>query len=54
MANRPTYLKGDSRRIDETTLDTRGIWQEGVCHIGDAAEPRRWLDGIIAEIERGA
>ncbi len=26
--------------------------QEFVCDIGDANEPRRWLDGIIAEIER--
>ncbi len=54
MANRPTYLKGDWRQIDQTTLDTRGIWQEGVCHIGEDAEPRRWLDGIIAEVERPA
>jgi hypothetical protein len=52
MDNRPSYLKSDWRRIDQTTLDTRGIWQEGVCHIGDAEEPRRWLNGIIAEIGR--
>jgi hypothetical protein len=54
MACRPSYLTGDWRRIDDATLDTRGIWQEGVCNIGDAPEPRRWLDGIIAEIERRA
>jgi hypothetical protein len=54
MENRPSYLKGDWRRIDCTTLDTRGIWQEGVCHVGDGEEPRHWLDGIIAEIEREA
>ena len=52
MVNRPTYLQGDWRRADETTLDTRGIWQEGVCHIGKADEPRHWLERIIAEIER--
>jgi len=33
-------------------LASVGRGQEFVCHIGDAAEPRRWLDGIIAEIER--
>lgn len=52
MANPPTYLQGDWRKLDETTLDTRGIWQEGVCDIGEASEPRRWLERIIAEIER--
>lgn len=52
MENPPSYLKGDWRRIDSSTLDTRGIWQEGVCDIGDADDPRRWLEDIIAEIER--
>lgn len=33
-------------------LNSVGRGQEFVCHIGDAAEPRRWLDRIIAEIER--
>lgn len=52
MQNRPTYLKGDWRRIDANTLDTRGIWQEGVCDIGEADEPRYWLECILAEIKR--
>jgi len=52
MENPPSYLRGVWRRIDATTLDTRGIWQEGVCDIGEADEPRRWLEDIIAEIER--
>jgi hypothetical protein len=52
MHKPPTYLQGNWRQIDETMLDTRGIWQEGVCHIGDAQEPRRWLEGIVAEIGR--
>ena len=51
-ARRPTYLNGDWRWIDRRTLDTRGIWQEAVCDIGQAEEPRRWLESIIAEIER--
>lgn len=53
MDNRPTYLGGDWRRIDEHTLDTRGIWQEGVCNIGEAGEPHRWLETILAEMTVG-
>lgn len=49
---RPSYLKGDWRWIDRRTLDARGVWQEAVCDIGRAREPRRWLDAIIAEIGR--
>lgn len=48
--NRPTYLGGDWRWLDRRTLDARGVWQEAVCDIGEAEEPRRWLDGILAEI----
>ncbi|MCA9319056.1 hypothetical protein KDA06_05480, partial [Candidatus Saccharibacteria bacterium] len=51
-ARRPSYLAGDWRWIDRRTLDARGVWQEAVCDIGKAEKPRRWLDGIIAEIER--
>jgi hypothetical protein len=49
---RPTYLKGDWRWIDRQTLDARGVWQEAVCDIGEAPEPRRWLEAVIAEISR--
>lgn len=48
--HRPTYLKGDWRWQDGQMLNTRGIWQEGVCNIGNAKEPRRWLESILAEI----
>jgi hypothetical protein len=33
-------------------LSSVGRGQEFVCDIGDAEEPRRWLEGIIAEIGR--
>jgi hypothetical protein len=54
MDSPPTYLRGDWRRINANTLDTRGIWQEGVCDIGDAEEPMCWLESVIAEIGREA
>jgi hypothetical protein len=54
MENRPSYLKGDWRRIDAATLDTRGIWQEGICDIADAPEPHRWVEQVVAEIGREA
>jgi hypothetical protein len=49
--HRPTYLKGDWRWTDRNSLDARGIWQEGVCDIGKAKEPRRWLERTLATIE---
>lgn len=33
------------------TLESARRGQEFVCDIGDAEEPRRWLDAIIAQIE---
>jgi hypothetical protein len=47
---RPSYLGGDWRWSEPGLLDARGIWQETVCDIGEAEEPRRWLELILTEM----
>ncbi len=49
-----SYHRRSHRWLDGDRLDSARPGQEFVCHIADAAEPRRWLDNIIAEIEREA
>lgn len=51
IEHRPSYLKGDWRWLDRRTLDARGVWQEGVCDIGDAKEPGRWLERILSQMD---
>lgn len=46
-----TYHGNPERWIGDSQLDSVRRGQEFVCNIGDAAEPRRWLEDIIAEIE---
>lgn len=46
-----SYHARPERWIGETGLDSAKRGQEFVCDIGDASEPRRWLEGIVAEIE---
>ncbi len=47
-----TYHADPARWSGDGTLNSAKRGQEFVCDIGDAEEPRRWLEGIIAEIER--
>jgi len=46
-----TYHGNPERWIGDTQLDSVKRGQEFVCDIGDTPVPRRWLEGIIAEIE---
>ncbi len=46
-----TYHAKPERWIGDTELDSAKRGQEFVCDIGDAKEPRRWLNKIIREIE---
>jgi len=45
-----TYHSDPRRWIGPTELETARRGQEFICEIGDATEPRQWLDGIIAAI----
>jgi hypothetical protein len=46
-----SYHANPQRWLARDLLDSAKRGQEFVCDIGDAAEPRRWLEGIMAEIE---
>lgn len=47
-----TYHPEKSRWAAEGELNSVKRGQEFVCQIGDAEEPRHWLEGILAEIGR--
>lgn len=46
-----SYHTNPDRWLGNGTLDSAKRGQEFVCDIGDAAEPRAWLDTILAKIE---
>lgn len=46
-----SYHSKPERWTEPDGLDSARRGQEFVCNIGDAEEPRRWLDAIITEIE---
>ncbi len=45
-----SYHSNPARWISKTQLDSAKRGQEFVCNIGEAAEPRRWLESILAAI----
>lgn len=46
-----TYHAKPERWIGDSELDSAKRGQEFICNIGDAPEPRRWLERIVAQIE---
>lgn len=46
-----TYHARQHRWLDGNELDSARRGQEFVCHIGNASEPRRWLDSVLAEMD---
>ena len=48
-----TYHDRPERWTAPDELDSARRGQEFVCDIGEAPEPRQWLERIMAEIESG-